>query len=346
MSTAASPAALLEAYQTQLRAHVHEPMPESVHVEWDGPLQRASGFGGQGWILYRDLGGIEGDELDELIARQVRFFAELGQRFEWKYHSHDLPDDLPERLLAAGFVPEERETVVIADRRPHRRAALARRVAIREAFDRDDMERIAVMERTVTDAARTTAGWTSSSRSGPQIGRAADVRRRGRRPRRLGRLGVSSAGVRDLLGRRDAPGLARPGIYRALVAHPRASPPSAAAATRGGRRRNPIPSGSASPVTTTRRTSGRRADEARVARIIERVARFRRLWRTYGDIIGARRASSGTCSRPRRRRCPGTGRPCGRLFDAGEETAAAPARRGIPMRGSRRPGRRAVPEEF
>jgi hypothetical protein len=51
MSTTADPAALLDAYQAQLRAHVHEPMPESVRIEWDGPLQRASGFGGQGWIL-------------------------------------------------------------------------------------------------------------------------------------------------------------------------------------------------------------------------------------------------------------------------------------------------------
>ena len=150
MTAADSPAALLEAYQTQLRAHVHEPMPESVRVEWDGPLQRASGFGGQGWILYRDLGGIEGDELDELIARQVQFFAGLGQRFEWKYHGHDLPTDLPERLLAAGFVPEERETVVIAPIEIlTAEPVLPDEVSIREVFERDDMERIAVLERTV-----------------------------------------------------------------------------------------------------------------------------------------------------------------------------------------------------
>ena len=142
MTAADSPAALLEAYQTQLRAHVHEPMPESVRVEWDGPLQRASGFGGQGWILYRDLGGIGGDELDELIARQVQFFAGLGQRFEWKYHGHDLPTDLPERLLAAGFVPEERETVVIAPIEAlTAEPVLPDGVAIREVFERDDMER-------------------------------------------------------------------------------------------------------------------------------------------------------------------------------------------------------------
>jgi GNAT superfamily N-acetyltransferase len=136
--------ALLDAYQEQVRAHVHEPMPESVRIEWDGPVQRASGFGGQGWIVYKDLGGIEGDELDELIQRQIRYFAELGQRFEWKYHGHDLPVDLPERLLAAGFVPEERETVVIAPIEVlTAEAALPEGVTIRELAERGDLDRIA-----------------------------------------------------------------------------------------------------------------------------------------------------------------------------------------------------------
>ena len=141
---------LLEAVQSQLRTHVHDPLPEGVEVAWDGPVQRTTGFGGQGWILYRDLGGLEGEELDELIARQVRFFADRGERFEWKLYGHDLPADLPERLVAAGFRPEERETVLIAPIEALTPVpALPDGVAIREVFDRDDMERIAVMERTV-----------------------------------------------------------------------------------------------------------------------------------------------------------------------------------------------------
>lgn len=141
---------LLEAFQSQLRTHVHDPLPEGVEVAWDGPVQRTTGFGGQGWILYRDLGGLEGEELDELIARQVRFFADRGERFEWKLYGHDLPADLPERLVAAGFRPEERETVLIAPIEALTPVpALPDGVAIREVFDRDDMERIAVMERTV-----------------------------------------------------------------------------------------------------------------------------------------------------------------------------------------------------
>ena len=40
---------------------------------------------------------------------------ELPGWVEWKYYSHDLPPDLPERLVAAGLEPEDEETVVVAE---------------------------------------------------------------------------------------------------------------------------------------------------------------------------------------------------------------------------------------
>lgn len=105
---------LLRAYDAQLRAHVHDRLPDSIGIEWDGPLMRVTGFGDRGFVGYRDLGGLEGAAVDELIARQCRYFGERGMGFEWKLHGHDLPADLPARLLAAGFRPEEQETVVVA----------------------------------------------------------------------------------------------------------------------------------------------------------------------------------------------------------------------------------------
>jgi GNAT superfamily N-acetyltransferase len=143
---------LLAAYNGQCRAHVHDPAPAGLETSWDGPVHRSTGFGGQGWVEYHDLGGLDGDDLDELIARQVAYFAERGERFEWKYHSHDLPADLPERLLAAGFVPEDEETVVIAEV-----AALDLSaeppdgVEIREVTERADLQRIGAMEEAVWD---------------------------------------------------------------------------------------------------------------------------------------------------------------------------------------------------
>jgi GNAT superfamily N-acetyltransferase len=147
---AMSATALLATYDAQLRARIPDPLLPGEVVERDGPLLRFSGELGRGWILYRDLGGLHGGELDELIARQVEFFRERDQRFEWKYHGHDLPADLPERLLAHGFVPEASETVVIApvdaiagEPRP------PEGVILRGIIDRADLEKIDVLEAAV-----------------------------------------------------------------------------------------------------------------------------------------------------------------------------------------------------
>jgi len=149
--SALDPTELLAAYDDQLRARVPERLPEGEVVERVGPLLRFhGGAGDQGWVLYRDLGGIDGAELDELIAQQVAFFRARGERFEWKYHGHDLPADLPERLLAAGFVAEPRETIVIAEVDAiASEPVLPAGVTLREVTERADFERIAGMEQGV-----------------------------------------------------------------------------------------------------------------------------------------------------------------------------------------------------
>src|SRR5258708_2711087 len=141
---------LLAAYDAQVRDHVSDPLPRGVMVERDGPLLRLSGLAGRGFVLYRDLGGLEGADLDELIARQVHVFAERGESFEWKLHGHDRPVDLPQRLSAAGFVPEETETIVIAPvTNIAGEARLPEGVFLREVTGRADFERIAALEQAV-----------------------------------------------------------------------------------------------------------------------------------------------------------------------------------------------------
>ena len=142
---------LLVVFDAQLRGRVPERLPEGEVAERDGPVVRFyGGPGEQGWVLYRDLGGLEGAELDELIARQIEFFRDRGERFEWKYHSHDRPADLPDRLRAAGFEPEPTETVVIA--RVDEIACepiLPEGVTLREVTDRTDFERVEGLEAAV-----------------------------------------------------------------------------------------------------------------------------------------------------------------------------------------------------
>lgn len=138
---------LLAAYDAQLRDYVPDRLPTGARAERDGPVLRLFGLGGRGFVVYRDLGGLEGADLDDLIARQVRVFAERGERFEWKLHGHDRPPDLPRRLRAAGFVPEDEETVVIA---PVDEVAgplrLPEGVSLREVTERSDFDRIAAVQ--------------------------------------------------------------------------------------------------------------------------------------------------------------------------------------------------------
>jgi GNAT superfamily N-acetyltransferase len=143
-------AELLTAYDAQLRAHVSDRLARGVTVERDGPLVRFLGFPGRGFVLYRDLGGLEGADLDELIARQVHVFGQRGERFEWKLHGHDRPTDLSQRLRSAGFVPEDTETVVIAIATDIAgEAPLPEGVSLREVTSRADLERIAALEAAV-----------------------------------------------------------------------------------------------------------------------------------------------------------------------------------------------------
>jgi GNAT superfamily N-acetyltransferase len=143
---------LLEAYDRQLRAHVPDRLPAGVEVEQDGPLTRFLGLSGGGFVEYRSLDGLDGADLDELIARQARVFAGRGERFEWKLHGHDRPAELPRRLLAAGFVPEETETVLVATVADVAcQPRLPDGVVLREVRERADLDRIAALEQAVWD---------------------------------------------------------------------------------------------------------------------------------------------------------------------------------------------------
>lgn len=107
------PVAMLEAYDEQVRSADGSGLPPSARVEHDGPVLRVTGLH-RGFVsVPRDV-GVRGAELDALIARQRDWFAARGEALEWKTRAYDEPADLCERLSAAGFVPEERETVVVA----------------------------------------------------------------------------------------------------------------------------------------------------------------------------------------------------------------------------------------
>lgn len=79
-----------------------------------GPLLRGV-FEFGGFVSYQDLGGLEGERLDALVADTVAWFRDETdvEEVEWKTRGHDLPKDLPARLVAHGFEAEEPETVMV-----------------------------------------------------------------------------------------------------------------------------------------------------------------------------------------------------------------------------------------
>ncbi len=68
------------------------------------------GLGGGG-VLWSSL---DTASADDVIGAQVAFFGARGEEFEWKLYSYDEPADLADRLTAAGFVPQEPESLMIA----------------------------------------------------------------------------------------------------------------------------------------------------------------------------------------------------------------------------------------
>jgi ribosomal protein S18 acetylase RimI-like enzyme len=83
-----------------------------IHAERD--VVRWVSVDGRGWsgISWSRLGEAAADKV---IAAQVAYFRARGERFEWKLYDYDQPPDLAQRLLAAGFVPEGDEALMMAE---------------------------------------------------------------------------------------------------------------------------------------------------------------------------------------------------------------------------------------
>lgn len=149
-------AALLAAFNSQARAEPPDPPPGVWH-EHDGPLLRVVGQQ-RGFISAPRDTGLRGADLDRLIARQRDYFAARGEPVEWKTYGYDEPADLPDRLRAAGFVPEAPETVVVAlTTAIAAEPVLPDGVMLRQVTANKDMRRIGAME---SEVWHTDRAWT------------------------------------------------------------------------------------------------------------------------------------------------------------------------------------------
>ncbi len=107
-------AAVLDAYDRQLRRSVTSPTPEWI-VERTERLIRLTAPPGASWgdgVVCSDL---DAETADAAIAATITYFNRLGRAFEWKHHGYDTPADLTDRLVRAGFVADPTETVMVGE---------------------------------------------------------------------------------------------------------------------------------------------------------------------------------------------------------------------------------------
>lgn len=165
-------------------------------------------------VLWSDL-----DEAtaDAVIAREITRFAGLGE-WEWKLFSYDRPPDLADRLLAAGFVAEPRETVLIGaladlplDAPPPPGVSL-------EVIDdeRGVADLVTVHEEAFGDAPEFADWLLEELRAGRTQ---AVVAKAGERPISAGRIDFyGSSGFAGLFGGGTVPDWRHRGVFRAIVA--------------------------------------------------------------------------------------------------------------------------------
>jgi GNAT superfamily N-acetyltransferase len=135
-------AALLAAYDAQMRMPPGGISSNTIY-EHDGPLIRIVSSHVGRIRAPRDV-GVTGAGLDRLIADQRDYFRARGQGVEWKVRAHDLPADLPERLVAAGFVAQEPSAVLLGlAAEVAAEPVVPDGVVLRRASDAEDMRRVA-----------------------------------------------------------------------------------------------------------------------------------------------------------------------------------------------------------
>ncbi len=105
--------AVLTAYNEQIRRATVPDGTGAAFEQTDRLVRRLAQPGHEGsGITWTDL---DSANVDEVIAEQIAFFSSRSQSFEWKLFDYDQPADLPNRLLAAGLMAEEPESLVVAE---------------------------------------------------------------------------------------------------------------------------------------------------------------------------------------------------------------------------------------
>lgn len=209
---------LLEAYDAQLRPAEVGMFPAGTTVERDGPVMRVVGSHA-GFVASPQSIDLTDVELASLIERQRAFFASRGEALEWKTRGHDLPASIPSLLEAAGFAPEDTETVMAclaescATEPP-----LPDGVQLVDVASRSDVEAVAAMESSIWDEDRSWLVSELGSRVADGSVSMVAAQADGRTVSAAWIVWVPGTEFAYLAGGGTVPAWRRRGVYRALVA--------------------------------------------------------------------------------------------------------------------------------
>ena len=214
---------MLDAFESQVRRsvdHGHGWTHQRVGALVRSTAPPWSDFGGG--VFLSELGALSSNEVDDAIAGEVAYFSNLGKPWEWKLYAHDLPADLPSRLVASGLEPEEQEALVIGEvavvLAACADATVPSEVTLRELARGDHTGLAALLDAAWGDGEMIVRDLLTEQSASP-----------GRMPIHVAAVGdqiVSAGWVRfhdgtqfaSLWGGSTAPQWRRRGIYRALVA--------------------------------------------------------------------------------------------------------------------------------
>lgn len=145
--TPVDPDELLRAYDEQLRTDAETPSASSVSRL--GPLRLVTFPGGRGFVTYRDLGDADEAGIERLVRDGLAHYrTDPGiRRVEWKTRGHDRAPGLHEALVAAGFVPEEPESIMVGQAAGLvGEAPLPAGVTLRQVSQEPDIRAMAAMQ--------------------------------------------------------------------------------------------------------------------------------------------------------------------------------------------------------
>ncbi|MGW4201443.1 GNAT family N-acetyltransferase [Streptomyces sp. NPDC004726] len=206
---------MIALFDRRMRRDATDDTP-GTRIERVGDVVRQTGADWNGVLWSR----LDRATADTVIAEQLAYFTALGRDFEWKLYAYDRPDDLGDRLLAAGFTTEPEEALMVAEiAELSKDAGLPDGVRLEEVTDRAGVELMAdVHEQAFGTSADEVRGQLLA-----QLGQehaVLNLAMAGETPVCAARLvlvpGTEFAG---LWGGGTLPAWRGRGIYRALVAH-------------------------------------------------------------------------------------------------------------------------------